>query len=63
MPPRRRLHKPSLPDLFTPLPQWPTWDSLPPAVTQRVTELLAELLRDRHVAGPLPAPRKGAADE
>jgi hypothetical protein len=63
MHPRRRLRKPYLPDLFTPLPQRPTWDSLPPAVMQRVTELLAELLRGQHAPGPRPAPREGAADE
>jgi hypothetical protein len=63
MPRRRRLRRPSLPDLFTPVPQRPTWDSLPSAVAQQVTELLAELLRGRPAPRPRPAPRKGAAHE
>jgi len=45
----RRVHRSKSPypfDLFTPQPKWPTWDSLPAAVTQKVTVLLAEMLRD-----------------
>jgi hypothetical protein len=60
---RRRSRRPAPPDLFAPLPQRPTWDRLPPEVTQQVTELLAQLLRSRHVRGLLPAARKGGADE
>jgi hypothetical protein len=60
---RRRLQKSYLPDLFTPVPQRPTWDNLPLAVTQRVTELLAEIIRGHRTLRILPGLRKGAADE
>ena len=63
MPRRRRLRRPSLPNLFTPVPQKPTWDSLPSAVAQRVTELLAELLRGQHLPRLRPTPQKEVADE
>jgi hypothetical protein len=59
----RRRRRPLPLDLFRPVPQWPTWDSLPSAVTRRVTELLAELLHRHAVPRLLPAPRKEASNE
>jgi len=55
---KRRRSRLRLPDLFTPLPQRPTWDSLPPTLTQRVIELLAELLRAPAAADLPQAPPK-----
>jgi hypothetical protein len=50
-------------DLFLPPPQRPTWDQMPAPATRKVVELLAELLRQHRARKPLPASRKGAADE
>jgi hypothetical protein len=51
------------PDLFTPPPTRPTWDSLPALLARRVTDLLADLLRAVRGQQPPSARRKGAADE
>jgi len=60
---KRRRPTTSLPNLFHPLPTRPTWDSLPQAVAQRVTELLAELLGGQRPPRPQPGTRKGAGHE
>ena len=50
-------------DLFVPLPQRPTWTQLPQAVKDRLTNLLAELLREKHGQKASPTNAKEAADE
>jgi len=59
----RQVRRLPLPDLFTPVPKRPTWDSLPSAVRQHVMELLAELLHRQGRRQPFPAAREGVADE
>ena len=63
MPRPRRPRAPLPPDLFTPPPTRPTWDSLPALLARRVTDLLADLLRAVRGQQPPSARRKGAADE
>jgi hypothetical protein len=50
-------------DLFTPPPNRPTWESLPEAVTQNVTVLLAAMLCAQRDPEPLSAHPKEADDE
>jgi hypothetical protein len=50
-------------DLFVPPPQRPTWTQLPLPVMQKLTELLAELLREKRRRRASPANTKEVADE
>jgi hypothetical protein len=50
-------------DLFVPPPRRPRWDQLPPAAKEKLTELLAELLRVQRKRNARPAHAGEAADE
>ena len=59
--PRRPKHV--KPDLFTPLPQRPTWTALPPEIQARTLALLARLLRAAHDRRPVTATDKEVGRE
>ena len=45
MPRHRRSSRANQPDLFSPPPVRPTWQSLPPEIQQQIRQLLARMLR------------------
>jgi len=50
-------------DLFRPVSPRPKWRTLPPAVTQRVQQLLARLLKEHRGGRPTPRDGRKVSDE
>lgn len=63
MPLRHRSPRPNQPDLFTPPPVRPTWQSLPLETRQRLLRLLARMLRSASVGGEAQTPPTEVTDE
>jgi hypothetical protein len=59
----RLLHRGVQLDLFRPAPARPTWQTLPPEVTQRARQLLARLLQEHRAGRRAPQSEKEATDE
>ena len=60
---RRRFPHPNQPDLFSPPPERPAWQSLPAQSRQQILPLLARMLRSASADSTPQAARTEAADE